>query len=59
MTDKHRKRIFVSYSHKNEADKDRLVTHLRLMEHQGLIAAWDDRQIAPAEDTGASSKGAD
>ena len=42
--------IFVSYSHRNEDDKDRLVTHLKLMERQGLVAPWDDRQIAPAEE---------
>jgi hypothetical protein len=43
-------KIFLSYSHKDEADKDRLVTHLTLMKRQGLIAPWDDRQILPAEE---------
>ena len=50
MVDKRRINIFVSYSHKNEADKDRLLTHLTLMAHQGLIAPWDDRQISVAEE---------
>ena len=38
MVDKRRINICVSYSHKNEADKDRLVTHLRIRERRGLIA---------------------
>ena len=38
MDHKRRINIFVSYSHKDEADKDRLVTHLKIMERAGLIA---------------------
>lgn len=44
------KSVFISYSHEDEAHKDRLLTHLRLLERQGLIAPWDDRQISPAEE---------
>lgn len=47
---KHSARIFVSYSHRDEEHKDRLLIHLKLMERQKLIAPWDDRQIVPAED---------
>lgn len=45
-----KRRIFVSYSHKDEAHKDRLLTHLKLMERQGLIEPWVDRQIVPTEE---------
>lgn len=37
--------IFISYSHRDEAWKDLLVKYLKVLENQGLIARWDDRQI--------------
>jgi hypothetical protein len=36
------KKIFISYSHKDAKDKDRLMTHLGALEKQGQIALWDD-----------------
>ncbi len=42
--------IFISYSHRDEAWKDLLVKHLKVLENQGLVARWDDRQIRPGED---------
>jgi tetratricopeptide (TPR) repeat protein len=42
--------IFISYSHKDEAWKDRLVTHLRGLGHQGSLDAWDDRRIEGGQD---------
>ena len=42
--------VFVSYSHKDEAWKDRLVTHLNVLKHQNLIDPWDDRRIAFGDD---------
>ncbi len=38
--------VFISYSHLDEAWKDRLVRHFRLFELQGLaVEAWHDRRI--------------
>lgn len=38
--------IFISYSHKDEAWKDRLRPHLKMLEQAGLdIVIWDDRSI--------------
>jgi formylglycine-generating enzyme required for sulfatase activity len=42
--------VFVSYSHKDEDWKDRLVTHLGVLGHQGLLDLWDDRRISAGED---------
>jgi WD40 repeat protein len=42
--------VFISYSHRDGRHKDRLLKHLKLMERQGLIAPWDDRQIVPTEE---------
>jgi tetratricopeptide (TPR) repeat protein len=39
------KKIFISYSHKDESWKDRLVTHLNVLQRQGLLSVWQDRQI--------------
>ncbi|MCP4353093.1 MAG: TIR domain-containing protein [Desulfobacterales bacterium] len=38
-------KIFISYSHKDEEWKDRLMTHLGVLEKQELLSAWDDQQI--------------
>jgi tetratricopeptide (TPR) repeat protein len=43
-------RVFISYSHKDEDWKNRLIPHLRTLEQQGEIALWDDRKINPGED---------
>jgi hypothetical protein len=37
--------VFISYSHKDEPWKDRLVIHLRALEQAGRITIWDDRRI--------------
>ncbi|MDQ3803448.1 MAG: toll/interleukin-1 receptor domain-containing protein [Acidobacteriota bacterium] len=37
--------VFISYSHQDEAWKDRLLPHLRALEQAGRIAVWDDRRI--------------
>jgi tetratricopeptide (TPR) repeat protein len=39
--------IFISYSHKDEAWKDRVVTHLSVLQQYEL---WDDRRIAGGDD---------
>ncbi|MCF4967723.1 toll/interleukin-1 receptor domain-containing protein [Nostoc sp. CMAA1605] len=38
-------KVFFSYSHKDEALRDELATHLSTMKHQGVIEAWHDRAI--------------
>jgi tetratricopeptide (TPR) repeat protein len=42
--------VFISYSHKDEEWKDRLVTHLGVLQHQGLLDVWDDRRIETGTD---------
>lgn len=42
--------VFISYSHKDEAWKDRLVTHLGVLQSQGLLDLWDDRRIGAGQD---------
>ncbi|MBO0798106.1 MAG: toll/interleukin-1 receptor domain-containing protein [Blastocatellia bacterium] len=41
--------VFFSYSHKDEALRDELSTHLAVLKRQRLIREWHDRQI-PAGD---------
>ena len=38
--------VFFSYSHRDEALRDELAAHLRLLERQHMIASWHDRCIA-------------
>ncbi|GAB4422643.1 MAG: hypothetical protein Kow0031_00620 [Anaerolineae bacterium] len=42
--------IFISYSHKDEAWKERLMTHLQVLALEERFAVWDDRQIAAGDD---------
>jgi len=42
--------IFLSYSHKDENWKDRLLDHLGVAGKQGLYKLWNDRLIAGGED---------
>lgn len=42
--------LFISYSHKDEIWKGRLVTHLKSLHEQGLIDLWDDRRIRAGDD---------
>jgi tetratricopeptide (TPR) repeat protein len=39
------KKIFISYSHKDEEWKDRVDKHLRVFQPEGKCRAWDDRHI--------------
>ncbi|HEV2765395.1 MAG TPA: COR domain-containing protein, partial [Pyrinomonadaceae bacterium] len=39
------KLVFFSYSHKDEALRDELETHLKLLQRQGVVAAWHDRKL--------------
>ena len=38
-------KIFFSYSHKDEALRDELETHLAMLRNEGLIESWHDRRI--------------
>lgn len=42
--------VFISYSHKDEEWKDKLVTHLSVLQEQGLLHIWEDRRIAVGDD---------
>lgn len=40
-------KLFISYSHKDEKLREKLNTHLKLLERQGVIGTWHDRMILP------------
>jgi CheY-like chemotaxis protein len=40
-------KVFISYSHKDEAFKDELVIMLSSLQRRGVIDAWQDRRIEP------------
>lgn len=42
--------VFVSYSHKDEKWKNRLVEHMGILSKQGLLELWDDRRINAGQD---------
>lgn len=42
--------VFFSYSHKDEALRDQLESHLALLKNQGSIAAWYDRRIVAGDE---------
>lgn len=45
-----RTKVFISYSHKDEFWKDRLMTHLAVLEFEGLLHVWADTRIEAGED---------
>lgn len=38
-------KLFISYAHKDESYKDKLVTFFASLKRKGYVSAWDDRQI--------------
>ncbi|MBE0470355.1 MAG: toll/interleukin-1 receptor domain-containing protein [Methyloprofundus sp.] len=44
------KKVFISYSHKDEAFKESLDEHLCLMQRNGLVDIWHDRKIIPGQE---------
>jgi TIR domain len=42
--------VFFSYSHKDEALRDRLETHLAMLKREGTIETWHDRRITAGDD---------
>ena len=43
-------KVFISYSHKDESWKDRLIVQLNVLKHIGSFNIWDDRQISTGND---------
>jgi TIR domain len=43
-------RLFYSYSHRDEAMRDALETHLALLRREGVIASWYDRKIVAGQE---------
>ena len=48
--DKARVKIFYSYAHKDEYYRNKLETHLKILERTGVIDQWHDRNIDAGED---------
>jgi hypothetical protein len=42
--------VFISYSHKDEVLKDRLVTRFGVLQQESILDLWDDRRIGAGED---------
>ena len=42
--------LFYSYAHEDEALRDELRGHLKILERRGLLASWHDRQITAGQD---------
>ena len=42
--------LFYSYAHEDEALRNELQGHLKLLERRGLFAPWHDRRIVPGAD---------
>ncbi len=42
--------VFISYSHKDEDWKNRLVSHLGVLQSEGHLDIWDDRRIEAGDD---------
>ena len=41
--------MFITYSHKNTAEKDELITRLALLKCEGIISIWHDNEILPGD----------
>ncbi len=44
------KKVFISYSHKDESHREDFEEHLTMMRRNGIIDSWSDRKIIPGED---------
>jgi hypothetical protein len=42
-------KVFISYSHKDETLKNRVVTHLGVLAQDAKLQLWDDRRITAGE----------
>ena len=43
-------KVFISYSHKDEAYRERLTTFLKIFGLTAVFSTWDDGEIHPSED---------
>ena len=43
-------KVFISYSHEDDALCRQLVKHLALLRRQGKVEAWHDRKIEPGDE---------
>ena len=41
--------VFMSYSHADEAMRDRLEKHLAMLKREGVVDVWHDRRIVPGQ----------
>ena len=41
--------VFMSYSHADEAMRDRLEKHLAMLKREGVVDVWNDRRILPGQ----------
>lgn len=46
QTKTHQLELFFSYAHEDEPLRDELAKHLTILERQGMISAWHDREIS-------------
>lgn len=44
------KKVFISYSHKDEEHRNDLEDHLTMLRRNGTISVWHDRKIIPGDD---------
>ncbi|MCX6849800.1 MAG: TIR domain-containing protein [Verrucomicrobia bacterium] len=49
-TDVWKPRVFISYSHKDDAAKDQLVLKLKVLQTAGLVDYWQDRDLTAGEE---------
>jgi len=42
--------VFISYSHKDELEKNMLVSHLGVLQGHGLVSLWNDDDVGPGGD---------
>lgn len=47
MLETNRKKVFISYSHKDGKWLERLRVHIKDLERRGLVEVWDDTKIQP------------
>jgi hypothetical protein len=45
-----RRKVFISYSHRDQPFFERLLVHLKPLCTEGLIEEWDDTQLRPGDD---------
>ncbi len=50
MTEPTTPKVFISYSRKDAAWKDRVLEHLRVLENAGELTVWDDQRINAGDD---------